>query len=442
MKLFGHVRHEPHYIMIVDIIILLLLIALNGLFAMAELAIVSARRGRLVAKVDSGSHRAKVALDLKDNPSTLLSTIQIGITSIGILSGMYSGATIAEPFGEYLSSFAFFGRHGDDIAIAIVVSVVTFISLIIGELVPKQIALRHADTIAVTVARPLKLLSTLSRPLVSVLNVSNHLVLKLMGITENDNAHTNEEDVKAVIAEGQAAGTLDKQEQRMLENVLRLDAIPVRATMTHRQDVAFFNIGDTKETILSTMREAQHSHYPLCDGPGNVIGTVSARNLIHRICEPGEIDLQGVATKTLVLSESATVREALDRFRKTKVHTAILVDEYGSLEGIITLKDILEAIVGMMPEQMDDEGFSIVKRKDGSWLVDGIMPLYELESRLRIPNLQDASGSFTTLAGFVLHHLRQLPSTGDTLEWEGYIFEIIDMDANRIDKLMIRKMDI
>lgn len=425
--------------MIFDIVIILLLIALNGLFAMAELAIVSARRGRLLAKVDSGSHRAKVALELKDNPSTLLSTIQIGITSIGILSGMYSGATIAEPFGDYLSEIRFFGRQGDDVAIVLVVSVVTFVSLIVGELVPKQIALRYADSIAVHAARPLKLLATLSKPLVYILNATNHAVLAMLGIKESSEASTNEEDVKAIIAEGQATGALDKQEQRMLENVLRLDAIPVRATMTHRQDITFFNVGEEKESILAKIRNVQHSHYPLCDGPGNVIGTVSLKYLIEHVCAPGSPDLKAIATKTLVLSESATVREALDRFRKTKVHTAILVDEYGSLEGIITLKDILEAIVGMMPEQMDEGSFTIVKRKDGSWLVDGLMPLYELESRLGIKNMQDSGGAYTTLAGFVLHHLRQLPTTGDTLEWEDYIFEIVDMDANRIDKVMIQK---
>ncbi|MFO1241640.1 MAG: hemolysin family protein [Rickettsiales bacterium] len=428
--------------MIVDIIIIFLLIALNGLFAMAELAIVSARRGRLLAKVDEGSHRAKIALTLKDNPATLLSTIQIGITSIGILSGMYSGSTIAEPFGEFLSGFSFLARHGDDVAVAIVVTVVTFASLIIGELVPKQIALHHADRIALLSARPLMLLSTFSKPLVAFLNATNHAVLTLLGIKENEAATTNEEDVKAVIAEGQATGALDKQEQRMLENVLRLDAIPVRATMTHRQDITFFNIGEAKESILAKIRDVQHSHYPLCDDKGAVAGTVSLKYLISHICMPGDPDLKSIATKTLTLSESATVREALDRFRKTKVHTAILVDEYGSLEGIITLKDILEAIVGMMPEQMDQNSFSIVKRKDGSWLVDGLMPLFELEGRLGIKKMQDESGAYTTLAGFVLHHLRQLPSTGDLLEWEGYLFEIVDMDANRIDKLLIKKQEI
>lgn len=430
--------------MLINLSIVILLILLNGVFAMTELAVVSSRRPRLLAAVETGSKGAKAALQLKDDPSKFLSTVQIGITLIGIFSGAYSGITIAETLAVYLrGSFPLLEEHADEISIALVVTAVTYLSLIIGELVPKQIALKYADEVAIAIALPIRWLSLLARPLVAILDISNRVVLTLLRVRQEEGTPTSEEDVKAVIAEGTATGALDQQEKHMLERVLNLDDIPIRATMTHRQEVVWLEAHEPEESVIAKMLESGHSHYPLCDGGRqHIVGAISAKDLAIHFHNGGGADYRAIATPALTMPENATIREALEHFRASKVHIASIVDEYGSLEGIITLKDILEAIVGILPEHVEGTSPTAHRRDDGSWLVDGLLPLFEVETALGAKDMQEEGSSYTTLAGFLLHHLGHIPAEGEKIFWRQWWFEVIDMDGNRIDKILITPAEI
>jgi putative hemolysin len=427
--------------MLLDIAIIIFLILLNGVFAMTELAVVSSRKNRLEAKAEAGNRSARIALDLKDDPSKFLSTVQIGITLIGIFSGAFSGVMLAEPLGMYFAEvFPTLGAHADDLAIGLVVAVVTYLSLVVGELVPKQIALRYADSVAIAIAVPIYWLSRLTNPLVTLLDASNRFLLSLLGVKRAEASTVSAEDVKAAIAEGTAAGVLEPEEKQMLERVMRLDDIPIIAAMTHRKDIVWIEVNEAPESILRKVEESRHSRYPLCqESFENILGIVVVKDVLLQLGRGNQGDLSAIAQKPIYMPESKTVLEALEEFKRSASNMALIVDEYGGLQGIVTLKDIMEVIVGVLPEPAHREDYTATMRDDGSWLVDGGLSIHEAEEMIGLHGLTDKPDSFTTIAGFVLSQLGHFPKTGEDLYWREWRFEVIDMDGTRIDKLLVSK---
>lgn len=427
--------------MLIDIGIILFLIVLNGVLAMTELAVVSSRKNRLEVKAKAGHGSAKIALDLKDDPSRFLSTVQIGITLIGILSGAFSGVTLAEPLGGYFTeTFPILGNHADDLAIGLVVTVVTYFSLVIGELVPKQIALRYADSIAVAIAVPIYWLSRLTHPLVVLLDASNQFILALLGIKREEGSTVSAEDVRAAIAEGTAAGVLEPEEKQMLERVMRLDDIPMVAAMTHRKDIVWIEVNEEPDSILHKIENTRHTRYPLCQTSfENILGIVVVRDVLLQLGRGTQSDLRAIAHQPMYMPAGKSVLDALEEFKRSTSNMALIVDEYGGLEGIVTLKDIMEVIVGVLPEPAHREDYTATLRDDGSWLVDGGLSIHEAEDMIGIHGMVDNTDSFTTVAGFMLFQLGQIPKAGDRLDWREWRFEVMDMDGTRIDKLLVSK---
>jgi putative hemolysin len=425
--------------MLTDIIIILLLIMLNGLFAMTELAVVSSRKARLLAKAEAGSRGARIALDLKREPSKFLATVQIGITLIGVFSGAYSGTTIAEPLGAYFTAtFPSLGMQADDLAIFLVVSIVTYLSLVIGELVPKQIALRYADMVAVTIAVPIYWLSTLTKPIVYVLDISNKAVLSILGVRQETDNTVSDEEVKAILSESARHGGLEPEEQMMMERIMRLDDMGVGSAMTHRKDIVWLDVEEQRDSILNKIRETRHSRYLLCNKSiESVLGIVVLKDLVLQLGE-GKVDLRAILRKPLYMPETTTVLEALEEFKQSTAALTIIVDEYGVLQGIVTLKDVMEVIVGTLPEPAHREDYTAIQREDGSWLIDGALSVHEAEELTGIKGL-DGRDAYLTVAGLLIHELRHIPREGDMLEWQGWCFEVVDMDGNRVDKVIVKR---
>lgn len=420
-----------------EALIVVLLILLNGLLAMSELAIVSSRRARLQHLAARGSRGAQTALRLIEHPARFLSTVQVGITLIGIVAGAFGGTTIAAPLGDWLDGFAFLAPHGEAVAIALVVAMITYLSLVVGELVPKRIALRAPERVAVKIARPMYVLSQVASPAVWLLGSSTELTLRLLGVRGGREETVTEEEVRALITEGTRAGVFAPQEKAMIEGVLRLADRTVRATMTPRAEVVWLDIEDPPEQLRQNIRRAGHSRLLLCRGDiDELIGVVSTRDLINQMVEGKELDLESVAVRPLIVHESLPVLRLLDMLRSAPINLAVVVDEYGSLQGIVTPSDILETVAGVVPEHGEAVEPHAVRREDGSWLVDGMMPVDEFEDRVGLRGLRD-TGEFDTIAGFALWQLGRVPKPGETFTWNGWRFEVVDMDGRRIDKLLL-----
>lgn len=420
-----------------EILVVILLILLNGFFAMSEMAVVSARRIRLQALADEGHRGAKVAVLLVTDPSRFLSTVQFGITLIGILAGAYGGATLAEHFAIYLNSFSFINPHGDAIAIAIVVMCITYLSLVIGELVPKRLALNHAETIAIWIARPMHVLSIIGKPIVWLLGISTETVIRLFGVTGERDTSVTEEEVKTLIAEGTQAGVFDPAEKQMIDGVLRLADRPVRAIMTPRPDVIWLDINDSIETIRSEITDTGHARFLVSKGQiDELLGIVETKDLLDRLLRGDSLDLRAAIQKPLVIHEGVRVLRLLELFKQSPVKMAAVVDEYGSIEGIVTLTDVLSAITGDVAESTHDDEQQAVQREDGSWLMDGMSPIDDVESRIEVKGM-GGDGEYHTLAGFLLAQLGHVPAVSEHIVWRGVRFEVVDMDGQRIDKVLI-----
>lgn len=424
--------------MLLDIFIIIFLILLNGFFAMSELAVVSARKARLGIRADAGSKGAKVALALANDPSRFLASIQIGITSIGILSGAYSGATLAGPLGDYFSDELGLATSGDDLAIGLVVVAVTYLSLIIGELVPKQLALKYAEPIASVVAIPIAVLAVIANPIVFLLQRSNRFVLWIMGVKEGTENNVTEEEVKAIITEGMESGALEQEEREMLERVMRLDDYDISVKMTHRQDIIWFDVDEELPSILEKIEKTRHSRYLLCDGSvEKMVGIVVVKDVLLQLGRKGTVDLRSIAHKPMCLSESSSILEALEEFKQSTANIAVLIDEYGTLQGLVSLKDLMEAIVGTLPEPAHREDYMGTQREDGSWLIDGGLSILEAEELLGASDMVADNETISTIAGFFLTRFGHVPKAGDHFTWRNWRFEVVDMDRNRIDKLMV-----
>lgn len=423
---------------LIDLIIILLLILLNGFFAMSELALVSSRRARLKQFADEGRRGAGSALLLADDPGRFLSAVQIGITLIGVLAGAFSGATLAHQLAGWLAQFPSVAGFADTLAFFLVVVAITFLSLILGELVPKRIALADAEAVAARVAPPMTLLSKVAAPAVWLLRITSEGVLRILGLATDRQTTVTEEEVKAMVEEGADAGVFEASERDMIDGVLRLADRPVSAIMTPRIDVIWIDRSADLEQIRSRITGSGHSRFPVGNGDIDAAeGVVHTKDLLDRIMAGEPLDLRACVREPLFVHEGTTVLKMLELFRGSRVHMALLVDEYGSFEGIVTLADILSAIAGEFPEDEAEAEPAAVRREDGSWLIDGRTDINQVERTIERRGLQ-ADGDYHTLAGFVLWELGHVPRIGEYLDWQGLRFEVIDMDGRRIDRVLVR----
>jgi len=417
-----------------EIFILIGLILLNGFFSMAEIALVSARKTKLELQANKGDLRAKAALALANHPDNFLSTVQIGITLIGIFTGIYSGDKIIEDVKIWLNQFPFLLQYSQGLATFIVLILVTFLSLILGELLPKRIGMAAPESIAKIAAGPMRIISLITFPFVWSLTRTTKLLVNLFNITSDDNQMT-EEEIKAIISEGTETGAIEISEQEIIERVFHLGDRNITSLMTHRSDIVWFDINDNEETIKEKIVQEPHTVYPICEGNiDHIKGIVSIKDLY---ITPDNIQFKEVMKPALFVPENNTPYQLLEKFKVTKIHTCFIVDEYGSLLGLITLNNILEAIVGDIP-QPDVQDYEIVTREDGTFLVDGQIPFYNFLSKFeKTDYIDEDEHDFDTLAGFILHELERIPHTGDLLDWKEFHFEIVDMDSHRIDKILV-----
>lgn len=419
-----------------DIFILGLLILLNGLFSMAEIALVSARKGRLEYMAEKGDKKARIALDLSNNPEVFLSAVQIGITLISIITGVYSGERFGEALAPYVARITMLAPYAETIATTIVVIIVTFLSIIFGELIPKRIGLLRSEKIAKMVAVPMLFFAKTTHPFVWLLNKVGNLFFRIFNITRLKDDAVTEEEIKTLITEGAEAGTIDEAEQEIIERVFHLGDRNITSMMTHRSDIVWFNLDDSEEKIKEKIVQEPHSVYPICDGEvDNIKGVVSIKDLY---ITKDDVLFKDIMKPALFVPENNTAYQVMEKFKESKLHSCFIVDEYGTVLGLITLNDILEAIIGEMP-QPDIPDYEIIDRGDGSFLIDGQIPFYDFLSHFQKAGwMNEGEQEFDTLAGFVLHILERIPHAGDKLEWKGFEIEIIDMDGHRIDKVLVK----
>ena len=419
-----------------EIVILLFLIIVNGLFVMSEIALVSARKGRLESLANKGDAKAKVALALAENPDKFLSTAQIFITLIVIVTGVYSGEKFGHYIEPYLEKIDLLKPYAPKIATGIIIALVTFLSIIFGELIPKRLGMMRAEKIARQVAGPMNFLSTVTHPIIWLLSKISYLIFKLFNVkTSKDNSVT-EDEIKAMITEGSEHGTIEEEEKEIIERVFHLGDRKITALMTHRTEILWFDIDDTVQTIIDKSGDIIYSTYPVCD---KTVDDIKGIIYIKELLKADEhTSLKDLLKPALFVPENNTPYQVLEKIKTTQIHSCFIVNEYGTLEGMITLNDILEAIVGDVPQSGQEE-YEIKERSDGTYLVDAQITFYDFLSHFEKTEwMNEEEHQFDTVAGFVLHELERIPQTGDTFDWRGFSFEIVDMDGQRIDKLIVK----
>jgi putative hemolysin len=429
--------------MLAYFLILVALILVNGLFAMAELSLFSSRATRLRQLAKEGSRGTRAAVRLLDDPTRFLSTVQFYITLIGVLAGVYSGARFAVPLAAWLAQFELLApavAYLDATAYGIVVVGVTFLSLVIGELVPKRWALTNPEVIASRLAPFMEALALVSKPLVWVLQSSTELVSRALGIRTTTNRAVSEEEIRSMIAEATHTGIFHVAEHQMIEGVLRLPDRTVRSIMVPRGDVVWLDAADGREAVWNAVRTSGHSRYPVCRGQlDELVGVVMTGDLAEWLGNREAGELAARAQAPLIVHESTRILRLLELFRESKMHFAVIVDEHGSIEGVVTPSDILTAIAGELPESAAEEPSEAVARDDSSWLVGGSMSIDDVERLLGAGNMRSGD-DYTTLAGFALAQLGHLPTTGEHFRWRSMRFEVVDMDGRRIDKLLVQRL--
>jgi len=418
-----------------EIFILLLLILLNSFFVISEIALVSARKVRLEGLASKGDHKAKAALELMDNPEKFLSTVQIGITLIAILTGVYSGEKFGKDLQPFIEKIKFLEPYASVIATTIVVIIVTFLSIIFGELIPKKFGLLRAEKIARMVAGPMNTLIWIAYPFVWLLAGITNLIFKILRIKKASDSAVTEEEIKAMISEGSEHGTIEEDEKEIIERVFHLSDRNITSLMTHRTDMVWVDLQATVKDVLNGFSEIVYSTYPACEGSIDYVkGLVYVKDMLK--VSP-ETKMETLLKPAIFVPENNTPYQVLEKFKATKIHSCFVVNEYGTLEGMITLNDIMEAIIGDVP-QTGQEEYEIMKREDGSFLVDAQIPFYDFLSYFGVTDWLDTDETdFDTVAGFTLNLLEHIPNTGETYEWRGFKFEIIDMDGQRIDKILV-----
>jgi len=427
-----------------EIILIIVLILTNGVFAMSEIAMVSARKARLQQRADEGDMGAKAALELAEAPNRFLSTIQIGISLIGVLIGALGGATLAGHLSAVLRQVAFLAPYADAVALILVVLVVTYFSLVLGELIPKRIGLNNPERVAAAVGRPMKTLARLAAPVVHILSLSTELGLRLLGARPSTDPPITQEEIKVLMAQGTQVGVFEEAEQDMVESVFRLGERRVDAIMTPRTEVMWLNQDDPVPDILQTVLESHYSIFPVAQGNlDNVTGILVARELLACQLTNEPLELKTILKPPLFVPESTPALKALELLRTSRNHIALVIDEYGGFQGIVTLYDILEAIVGDMPSAGEPVEPQAVQREDGSWLFDGMLQIDEFKEILGLDNLPDEDrAGYQTLGGFVMTQIGNIPTAGQHFEWEGWRFEVVDMDGRRVDKVLVYNLPV
>ena len=422
-----------------QIIVIFLLIVVNGLLALSELAIVSSRTSRLQQRVDANRRGAKAALELAENPNRFLSTVQVGITLIGVVNGVFGGAALAAPLGETLARIPWIGRYSDGISVFAVVAVITYLSLIIGELVPKRLAIQQPENVACLVAGPMKMLSRIAAPAVTLLGVSSDLVLRLMGAKAPSEPAITEEEIYLLLKQGAEAGIFHDSERSMVEGVFDIGDRSANEVMTPRHRMDYLDLTDPDDVTRRRMGERPHSFFPVVDGSvDNVVGVVATRELWRRQVRGESTDIRDAMQPALFVPEIAPVLSIIEQMRQHRASMAIVIDEYGGVEGLLTFNDILSDLVGEIddPNQSDVKGG--VRRDDGSWLLDGVFPAHEFRELFAIDTLPgEDEGRFETIAGFLMDQLGYIPDLAEELTWEGIRFEVMDKDGIRIDKILV-----
>ncbi len=420
-----------------EVLIILLLIVLNGLFSMAETAVIAARRARLQQLAEKGSQSAQTALELAQSPNRFLSTVQVGITLIGILTGAFGGATIAAQIAVLVRPTAF-GRYADAIGFGAVVIVTTYLSLIVGELVPKRLALLYPERIAALIARPMNALSALTSPLITFLSGSTSAVLFLLGVSQSDEPPVTEEEIKTMMRQGSEAGIFEPGEPEMVSGIFRLGERRVGSLMTPRTEVYWLNVNDSDEENRAKIRDCDFSRMPVCaDDMDHVIGLLYAKALLSRLLAGESFDLRAAMTEPQFVPENLPASKVLDLFRESAQHIALVIGEYGGMEGLITIQDLLEEIVG----DVEDSAPQSVEREDGSMLVDGMMAIDDFEALFKLEALPGSHDAYATLGGFVMAQMGNIPQAGESFDWETLHIEVMDMDGNRVDKLLVTRQE-
>lgn len=423
-----------------EIVILALLILINALFAMSEMAVVSSRTIRLQQMAEAGFAGAQSALALIQDPSRFLSTVQFGITLIGILSGAYGEAALASRLQTLFASVPWLAHYAHELALGIVVVAITFVSLILGELVPKRLALHHPETIAALFARPMTLLSRAGAPFVRFLAATTEGTLRILGVRKSDEPPVTEEEIQGLMRQGMEAGVFEQEEHALVARVFKLDERKIPAIMTPRVDVIYLDVDEDLDTNLKRATEARYTRYPVCqDGWSNVIGVVSTVDMLEQSLAGKPIDLRALAQPAGFVPDSVTVMDLLEHFKRNRSEIALVVDEYGEIEGLVTLNDVLEALVGDLPAVDEESSQDIVRRDDGSWLIDGSISLDQLRDAIgasgAFPDEED--GGYHTVAGLVMTMLGRIPRVSDHFTLHGFRFEVVDMDQKRVDRVLV-----
>jgi putative hemolysin len=422
-----------------EIAIIFLLLLANGVFAMAEIAVVSSRKSRLRRLADLGNGNARVALDLAEAPNRFLSTVQVGITLVGIFAGAFGGATLATKLAGPLGQISFLAPHADKLAFAIVVMIITYFSLVLGELVPKRFALSNPEGISMAVARPMNWLSRFARPLVSFLSISTDGLLRILGFKPEKETTVSEEEVRVLMQEGVRAGAFNKVESHIVHSALEMDQLPVREIMTPRAKVIWLNQDDPHDQIWHKIVISNHSYFPVYAGNrDHVVGVVSVKAIYANVAAGVGVKLRDVMVAPLIVPESQKVLQLVETFKQTGKHIALVTDEFGGIVGLVTLNDVMEAIIGEFPTQGERAKPEAKKRPDGSWLIDAMIDLDSVQRAL--PGFKFDGGAhseYQTLAGFVVKQLGHVPKEGETFESQGYVFEVLDMDRHRVDKVLV-----
>ncbi len=422
-----------------DIALLVFLILLNGVFAMSEMALTASRKARLQVMVETGESGAQAAMDLHDNPTKFLSVVQIGITSIGVLNGIVGESAFAEPLANWtIASFAVqesFARIG---ATAVVVICITFVTIIFGELVPKRLGQMYPESVARLVAPPMEVISLVARPFVKLLSFCTEATLRLLGIRNGPNRSVTEEEIAASLEEGLDAGIIEAQEHQMVRNVFRLDDREVGSMMIPRTEVTWLDVEAPIEQAIAILADQEHSRYPVCRGDvSDVLGVMSAQSLLRQQLRGETLSLTKDLQPAVFVPETLSGMELLDQFRASSTQLVFVVDEYGEVQGVITVRDVMETITGEFTPRTGEDAWA-TQRADGSWLFDGLIPVPELKDRLAIKELpEEDRGRYNTLAGMVMLLLGRLPKTADAVEWEGWRFEVVDLDGKRVDKVLV-----
>jgi putative hemolysin len=423
-----------------ELLIILFLVLLNGIFSMSEIALVSSRKSRLEAAARNGDTSAKAALKLANSPNRFLSTVQIGITLIGLLTGMYSGDNLTAQLEQFISGFPALSSYADTLAVGTVLVGITYLSLVLGELVPKRLGMANPEAISKFMATPMNLLSKITAPFIWLLGFSSDLIIRLLNIKQSENAVT-EEEIKSLIQEGTTGGVFEEIEQEIVHNVFQLGDRRVTSLMTNRQEIVWLDIEDSIEINKNKIFDSRHSIYPVCrDTVDDVVGLIYVKDLIATNVEDQLANLAAIVREPVYLPESNRAYQALEKFKEQKVYYGIIVDEYGGMLGVVTLHDIMDALVGDISEE-NEEDSEIVRREDGSFLIDAQIPFDDFIQYFEI-NMQEADRKeltgFNTLGGFALHILEDIPKTGEKFKWKYFDFEVIDMDRSRIDKLLVQ----